>query len=59
MNRMQARLFTREVLPFALSLLALAAAALLIDGVLHGFDAVWVGRHLGIPGVLMIVVSLV
>lgn len=59
MNRTQARLLTREVLPFALSLLALAAAALLIDGVLHWADAVWIGRHLGIPGTVMIVVSLV
>jgi hypothetical protein len=59
MNRTQARLLTREVLPFALSLLALAAAALLIDGVLHWLDAVWIGRHLGIPGTMMIVVSLV
>ena len=58
MNRTQARLLTREVLPFALSLLALAAAALLIDGVLHWLDAVWIGRHLGIPGTVMIVLSL-
>ena len=58
MNRTQARLFTREVLPFALSLLALAVAALAVDGVLHWFDAVWIGRHLGIPGVVMIVLSL-
>lgn len=58
MNRTQARLFTREVLPFALSLLALAVAALGVDGVLHWFDAVWIGRHLGIPGTLMIVLSL-
>ena len=59
MNRTQARLLTREVLPFALSLLALAAAALLIDGALHWFDVVWIGRHLGIPGTVMIVLSLV
>ena len=58
MNRTQARLLTREVLPFALSLLALAVAALGVDGVLHWFDAVWIGRHLGIPGTLMIVLSL-
>ena len=58
MNRTSARLFTREVLPFALQLLALAAAALLVDALLHGLDAVWIGRHLGIPGVVMIVLSL-
>jgi len=32
-------------------------AALLVDGLLHLVDAVWVGRYLGIPGVLLIVGS--
>lgn len=55
---MQARLFSREVLPFYLSLLALAAVALLCDAVLHLLNAVWIGRWLGIPGTLMILGSL-
>ena len=54
MSAMQARLLSREVLPFYLSLLALAAAALLCDAALHLLDAVWVGRWLGIPGTLFI-----
>jgi hypothetical protein len=58
MSSMQARLFSREVLPFYLSLLALAAAALACDAVLHLLDAVWIGRWLGIPGVLLIIGSL-
>jgi hypothetical protein len=55
---MQARLLSREVLPFYLSLLALAAAALLCDAALHLLGAVWIGRWLGIPGVLLILGSL-
>jgi len=52
-----ASLISREVLPFAASLLALAGLALLIDAVLHFFDLVWVGRWLGIPGVVLILAS--
>jgi hypothetical protein len=55
---MKARLFSREVLPFYLSLLALVAATLLCDAALHLLNAVWVGRWLGIPGTLMILGSL-
>lgn len=53
-----ASLISREVLPFAAWLLALALAALLVDAVLHVFDQVWVGRWLGIPGVALILASL-
>lgn len=58
MNKLQAHLFSREVVPFYLSLLALGAAALLCDAALHLLGAVWVGRWLGIPGVLLILASL-
>ena len=54
---MKASLISREVLPFYLALLALGAAALLLDALLHWFDAVWIGRYLGIPGTLLIVGS--
>jgi len=54
---MPAKLVSREVLPFLLSFAALALAALLFDAVLHGLDAVWIGRWLGIPGTLLILSS--
>jgi hypothetical protein len=53
-----ASLISREVLPFAAWLLALALAALLVDAALHVFDQVWEGRWLGIPGVALILASL-
>ncbi len=47
-------LLSREVVPFYLSLLALAAATLAIDAALHLLDLVWVGKWLGIPGLALI-----
>ena len=55
---MRARLLSREVVPFYLSLIALGAAALLCDAALHVLDAVWIGRWIGIPGTLLILASL-
>lgn len=54
---MNARILRREVLPFLLSLLALVAAALVVDAVLHGLKMAWIGRYLGIPGTLIILGS--
>ncbi|MEP7297394.1 MAG: hypothetical protein ABI702_14495 [Burkholderiales bacterium] len=54
---MQARLIRREVLPFLLSMAALATAALLVDAALHLLNIVWIGRWLGIPGVVLIMTS--
>ena len=54
---MKARLISREVLPFYLALLALGVCALLLDALLHVFNAVWIGRYLGIPGTLLIIFS--
>ncbi len=55
----KASLLTREVLPHFLAFAALVAATLAIDVALHLLGAVWVGRYLGIPGVLLIVGSFV
>jgi hypothetical protein len=54
---MQARLIRREILPFLLIIAALVATALLIDALLHSLNAVWIGRWLGIPGILLILGS--
>ena len=51
---MKARLLSREVLPFLLAFASLVAATLLTDAALHLFKIVWVGRYLGVPGVLLI-----
>lgn len=50
-------LLSREVLPFYLRLVLLAAVTLLIDALLHLLGLFWIGRYLGIPGVLLIVFS--
>lgn len=55
MNR---SLLRREVLPLALLFAALVAATLLVDAFLHRVDIVWIGRYLGIPGVLLIAASM-
>ncbi len=54
---MRLSLLSREVIPFYLRLALLGIAALAIDALLHWIDAVWIGRYLGIPGVLLIVGS--
>lgn len=54
---MGTRLLIREILPFYLRLVVLAAVTLLIDLILHLSDMVWIGRYLGIPGVLLILLS--
>jgi len=50
-------LFRVEVLPFLLMFALLLALAILGDRLLHLFNLVWVGRYLGIPGVLIILLS--
>jgi hypothetical protein len=54
---LKARLFRREVLPFVASFALLAVIALALDGLLHLFNLLWVGRWLGIPGTLLIIGS--
>ena len=55
--RISESLVSRDVLPFYLSLAVLAAATLAVDAALHLYDLVWVGKWLGIPGVMLIVGS--
>lgn len=46
-------------LPFLLIIAAFAFAAMLGDAILHSLGLRWIGRYLGIPGVLLIALSLV
>ena len=54
---MKGSLITHEVIPFYIALAVLVVATLLVDALLHVLDVVWVGRYVGIPGVLLIVTS--
>lgn len=55
---MTTSLWRQHILPFILLLGLLAVATMAGDYVLHRLNLVWVGRYLGIPGVLLIIISL-
>lgn len=55
---MERSLWRQHILPFTLLLALLAAATLIGDYILHRFNLVWVGRYLGIPGTILIILSL-
>jgi len=54
---MERSLIQKEVAPFLLMFGALILATTILDGLLHLFDLVWIGRYLGIPGVIFILLS--
>lgn len=54
---MKMRLILQEILPFYFRLVVLAVVTLFIDLILHLTDLVWIGRYLGIPGVILILLS--
>jgi hypothetical protein len=54
---MKRSLVSKEVLPFLLMFVVLIAATAILDALLHLFGLVWVGRWLGIPGTLLILLS--
>lgn len=54
---MQRSLITKEVLPFLTMFGSLIIATTIIDALLHQFNLVWVGRYLGIPGTILILLS--
>ncbi len=54
---MERSLIRKEVLPFLGMFGALIVSTTIIDALLHLFDLVWVGRYLGIPGVILILLS--
>ncbi len=54
---MDSSLIRKKVIPFLLMFVALISATAIVDSFLHLFDLTWVGRWLGIPGVLLIILS--
>lgn len=55
---MEKSLFRHEVIPFLQLFVLLLAATTVGDLVLHRYHLVWVGRYLGIPGSILILLSL-
>lgn len=56
---MTTSLWRQHILPFCLLLGLLAVATLAGDYLLHRLNLVWVGRYLGIPGTVLIIISLI
>lgn len=56
---MHRSLIGKEVFPFFLMFGSLILATIVFDALLHFFDLVWVGRYLGIPGTILILVSFI
>ncbi|OQY49650.1 MAG: hypothetical protein DRR08_30355 [Candidatus Parabeggiatoa sp. nov. 2] len=54
---MNKSLFQKEVVPFFLMFALLMVATIIMDFLLHQFQLVWLGRYLGIPGTLFILLS--
>lgn len=55
---MDRSLIRSQVLPFVALFAALLLFTLASDYLLHRLDLVWIGRYLGIPGTILIIVSL-
>ena len=58
MTTMESSLLRKEVVPFLMMFASLVVAAILGDWLLHALGLVWIGRWLGIPGTLLILLSL-
>jgi hypothetical protein len=54
---MDKSLVRREVVPFLAYIALLIAATIVGDFILHQFKLIWIGRYLGIPGTLLILLS--
>ncbi len=54
---MERSLIRKEVVPFLKLFGLLILTTVITDALLHLFDMVWVGRWLGIPGVILILMS--
>lgn len=56
---MQRTLIRKEVAPFLVMFGSLIVATIIIDALLHQFELVWIGRYLGIPGTILILLSFI
>lgn len=56
---MERSLFRKEVAPFLIMFVSLIVATTIFDALLHLFDLVWIGRYLGIPGSILILLSFI
>ncbi len=54
---MHRSLIQKEVVPFLKMFGALILVTIITDALLHQFELIWVGRWLGIPGVILILMS--
>ncbi len=54
---MQKSVITKDLLPFAFWLILLFLLTLLLDYFLHQIQLVWIGKYLGIPGILIFLLS--
>lgn len=54
---MKRSIVRKEVLPFLFLFGSLLVATAIADALLHLLDLVWVGRYLGIPGTILILLS--
>jgi hypothetical protein len=52
-------LWRDHILPFVLLVTLLGVGTLIGDILLHHLDLVWIGRYLGIPGSVLIIISLI
>lgn len=54
---MQRSLIRKEVVPFVVMFGSLLVATIIIDALLHQYGLAWIGRYLGIPGIIFILLS--
>ena len=54
---MERSLIRKEVLPFLVMFGWLILVTIITDALLHQFELVWIGRWLGIPGIILILLS--
>jgi len=54
---MERSLIRKEVVPFLVMFGSLILATIITDALLHQFELVWIGRWLGIPGTILILLS--